>query len=136
MDFSKDNDGTKFFFNDDHPEMGSVTVRIPPKKELDRITELTVTEKKKFRRNVQVIDIKTNQKMMNTLMWDYQIVAWENVSLAGKKLECNSDNKFLMMNEVPSFTLFIVNCVETLEQLAEKMNPTDGDKQRKNSDKP
>lgn len=123
MKFSSDNSGKKFYFNPKKEEEGSVTLRLVPKDILDDIMSKTTWTTKRIRRGQMQEEKHEDLPKQERLIWDYTIVDWENVSIDGEEIECNTENKYFMMMRVPKFSNFVADQVEMMRN--EEMNDTE-----------
>ena len=114
-EFSSKNEGTWFYFDPDHEELGGVCLRELTTDEYERIEKLTVKHRKKFKRGIAFDDIETDEKLASKLRWDWCIVDWKEVSLDGIVLECTTDNKVNMM-KVLDFIKHVANSIEELTE--------------------
>ena len=130
--------GTWFYFNDEKPDEGRICLRNPSFAEIEDVRQQTVTHEVEYKRlkkreplqrfEYDVIDSVKNLE----LLWDIQIVDWENVEdEKGKPLKCTRENKLRLFREEPAFLIFVGNC---MEMLSEEL-PTAEDLE-KNSSKP
>lgn len=115
-DFKSESKGRWFYFNDDEKQ-GGVCLRELTTEENRRIEKLTVKHKMKFERGTgrRFDDSTTDEKLAEKLRWDFCITDWKEVRLDGKELECNADNKVLMMRVID----FIKHVVDSLENLVD-----------------
>ena len=121
MQFS--NDGIWFYFNDKNHDDGGVSLRSLSISDLTRIEKETVTIKREFKKVTrrdppQVFEIREvdEEKRMN-LQWDAMIVDWKNIEVDGEQLECNTENKVMMMSEYPEFAVFVGEAITKLVEL-------------------
>jgi hypothetical protein len=56
-----------------------------------------------------------DEDLQNELLWDYVIVAWENLfDRDGKPIPCTRENKVLAMNRSKVFSTFFNECLKKL----------------------
>lgn len=56
-----------------------------------------------------------DDELQNELLWDYIIVAWENLfDKGGKPIPCTRENKVLAMNRSKVFSSFFNGCLQKL----------------------
>lgn len=109
------NPGTKFFFDEDNPEEGSMTVRVCNGAALGDIIKKTTKKKAEFRKGGRHEWREVNEDLQNKLIWDYCIVGWENITdAADKPIECTMENKALLMRGSIQFSRFYAACLEKL----------------------
>lgn len=113
-EFKTDNPGTWFYIDENDDSFGGVCLRVLSTDESTRISKLTVTKKNKFKSGNHYVEETTNEKMSSRMMWDYIITDWSNICVDGKELECDTENKTLLMND-PNFVSFIVKSLEELQ---------------------
>ena len=113
IDFSSSNEGTWFLFNEENKEAGGICLRELGTEEAARIEKLTIKHKRKPVRGVVVDVIEENSKLATRLTWDYCIVAWKNIQLDGKEVECNTENKVKLMG-CTDFAKFMGDCITEL----------------------
>lgn len=113
--FSSENTGTWFYIDETKEDDGSVSIRVLGKEESERIEAKTVKKTYKFSHGVRYQDEKVNEKLSTQMMWDYVIADWNNINIDGKEVECNLENKLILMNN-PYFSAFIVASIETLNE--------------------
>lgn len=111
----KEAEGIWFYFDPHNESEGGVCLRELSVEENDRIEQLTVKKKKKFRRGVAYDDIKTDEKLARKLQLQYCIVDWKNVQLNGQPLECSNENKERIM-KVLDFAKFVADCLIELSE--------------------
>ena len=113
MNFSSKNAGRWFWFNDKDSNHGGLCIRVLNMDESRRVEKITTTKKFKPVRG-QPIEVRiVDEEMRDRLVWDYCIVAWKDVCLDGKLLECNAENKVMMMR-TNSFASFFLDKVSEL----------------------
>ncbi len=125
MDFSSENEGTWFYFDEDNHDEGRVKIRACPPKETKRIQKLTTSTKKKFKFGQYHEIVSTDESLNDRLYYDYIIEDWENVFYDGEELECTTENKIKIMNVNFSFSYFVGKCLEELIERAEKLRPSE-----------
>ncbi len=111
--FSSDNKGTWFYFDDNDDSNGGVCIRVLSEPESRRITNLTTNKTYKFKQGIRYEDIKVDDKRSSKMMWEYIITDWSNVCVDSQELECNNENKAKLIAD-PNFMSFIVRSMETL----------------------
>lgn len=115
MQFTTKNEGKWFWFDENNESEGGVLLRPLTVGEANKINKLCSKKEKKFtKKNVyQWSDI--NEEQYNKLVYDYCIVDWKNVVIEdGKEIECNQENKMLLMNNSMDFVNFILKHLESL----------------------
>ncbi len=122
MNFSENNEGIWFLFDQTDPTQGRVKIRPCPPGETKKIQKLTVKTKTKFKHGQKYDVEEVNQKMSDRLYYDYCIEEWENVIFGGQELECNAENKVKLINDNYSFAAFVVNCLESLTDNPDNLN--------------
>lgn len=119
--FAETVDSTEF----EHEDGWKINLRICSMAELKRIRKITVTKKVAFKKvegtpmrmEWEEIDEETNGKMI----WDFCITSWDNVfGSDGEPLECNAENKWMLMNRSVPFARFVTDCMTKLNEEAEK----------------
>ena len=121
MKFDLKNEGTWFNFDEDDESQGKIQLRICAGKDVDAITKKTrkirIEYKKGNRFEVPVLDSDLYQR----LVWDFCIVAWENVQdETGRQMACSTENKMKMMSESNDFANFVLECLDKLEAVKKK----------------
>jgi len=119
--FTSKNNGQWFYFDPDNEKLGGVCLRELPPDEFDRIEKLTVRHKKKIMKGVLIDDVKVDEKLASKLRWDFCITGWKVVSLDGKLLECNSENKIRMM-KVTDFVKFVADSLSELVEVNKSLD--------------
>lgn len=113
--FSSENKGTWFFFDELDESLGGVCLRLMSPDEEDRIERLTVKKKQKPSRGV-MMEVKTvDSKMKDRLTYDAWITDWKNVELNNKPVSCTTENKVAMMR-VTDFARFVVDNILNLSE--------------------
>ena len=111
------NPGIWFKFDDNDPESGDICIRILNPEKREEIRNRAVKKREKFKHGQRYEIEDMNEELYTRLLWDYSIVAWENlVDDDGKTIECNADNKvFLMQNHV-GFASFVGEKINSLSE--------------------
>lgn len=116
------NEGTWFDFCPDKPGEGRICLRVidvPALNKMHLITRTKVREFKAERKHgkLQLIESEdVNEELENKLLWDHCIVDWENLNAPdGKTIECNQDNKKMVMEKYPFFARIVAGFLEELE---------------------
>lgn len=118
-DINKEDNGTKFYFDENDESYGSVTIKSLDAEELSKITKET-THKSYKKVMGQVIPIEDiDEKKSSKMLWDACIVSWDNVTENGEVLECNKDSKYRLMTKNVRFRTFVSNCIEDLNESIE-----------------
>jgi hypothetical protein len=110
MQFSAENKGIKFYFDETDESQGNLVLRLPSKEVVDESRRKATNKVAVGLRGSQgrrSLADDVDEDKQNKLLWDYQIVSWDNVNLDGKKLECTIENKYTMMMKVPTFATFV-----------------------------
>jgi len=111
--FSTSNSGTQFHFNEEHPGLGGICVRLLAPDEAKRI-ERECTKLDKTVVGGQVVESKkVNDKLESELIYNYCIVDWTNVLLDGNPISCTIQNKIVMMRCL-DFARFVGDCIRKL----------------------
>ncbi len=114
IDFKSEVKGTWFYFVEENPKLGGISLRMPTSAEYDDIRRLTVrVGKPDYHRGQRYETEKTNEKLSQKLSLRKFIVDWKGVQLDGQPLDCTDDNKEKMI-KVQDFQLFIGDCIERL----------------------
>lgn len=114
IDFKSKVTGTWFYFDEDNQDLGGICLRMPTSAERDDIERLTVKPgKPDYHRGQRFETEKTDKKLAYKLSLRKFIVDWKGVSLDGKPVECNDDNKEKLV-KVNDFSLFLGNSMEEL----------------------
>lgn len=116
MKFDTTNAGTWFWFGDEEAN-GGVCLRIctgDDIRDIEKITTKTkITYKQGNRHEFKVV----NEKLYDELLWDFCIVNWKKVSIDGTEdVECDKEQKLLLMNRSIAFTSFVGGCMEKLSE--------------------
>lgn len=114
--FSSANKGTWFYYDPADESLGGVSFREITIDEQQRIENITVKTRKKFRRGVSYDDVKTDEELASKLRWDFCIVDWTETQLDGQDLDCTCDNKVKMM-KVTDFVKFAVDSLSDLVEM-------------------
>ena len=114
MNFSFKNEGTWFYFNEDDQSKGGIKVRITLEQDLDKIYKVTRKTVNKFKHGQRFEDVKIDNAKEDRLIYDHCIVEWDNVTVDGKELECNAENKYNLVKKSLSFRMFFNTCIETV----------------------
>jgi hypothetical protein len=117
IDIDNLNPGSWFFFFDDKPEEGRIKLRVLNTEMRSKIADKTTEIKIEYRTSQRYEVEKVNTELASKMMWDFIIVDWENLlNNDGSPIECNIDNKYLLMTNEPGFAAFIAECLEKLNE--------------------
>ena len=107
------------FFEWEDGTEGGIEIRLVNPEKLDEIDKKTSKVKKVIKRGVRTEEKKVNSVLRDKLTWDYCIVSWTGIKdKDGNDVECNIDNKYLLMRKSNAFAMFVNDCMsELLEQL-------------------
>jgi|WetSurMetagenome_2_1015567.scaffolds.fasta_scaffold232827_2 hypothetical protein len=113
MQFNLDalNPGVRFYFDEEgvspDPKQGWIELRQCSGDELTKITKQTRKKKETYRtvdHRPQRFEYEAiDNELENRLVWDYCITDWFLPEKSGRKIECNADNKVMMMTQSPTF---------------------------------
>ena len=122
ISFSNPNQGTWFFFNEEDPESGKICLRVLTTAKQDELNKKHTKEHDIVKKGVHWKDFKTNNDAYRRDLWDYIIVEWVDLvdDDGVTPIECTIDNKVKLMSENVGFSLFVSNCIEKLNDEAEK----------------
>lgn len=133
VDTSNLNPSAKFYFDDDNPKDGHITLRSLSIKEINEISGLcTKKQPPEYRRGVRYeIPAKVDEKLQMELLWDKAIVDWKGIEEAktDKAVPCTTENKIKFMKTWAWFALFVGN---SLDQLNIDLTATPKDLEIKN----
>lgn len=115
INFSTENEGTWFYFDENNHEAGGVCFRELSTEKYNEIQRLTVKKTKKFKHGVAYDDEQVNERLADKLRWRYCIVDWKNISIDGNPAECNDENKSKVL-KITDFVKFAVDCIEKLTE--------------------
>ena len=113
--FKSQNPGTWFYYDPDNESQGGVCLRELSTDEFDRIEQMTVKVRKKFKRGIPYDDKVVDEKLASKLRWDFCIVDWKKTYLDGQELECTTENKVKMMKVID----FVKHVVDSLNDLVD-----------------
>lgn len=129
MDFNLENKGTWFYFDKEDESKGGVCLRALPSQEAQRIGKKTTTQKIEYKRGQRFEYSVTDDELNLSLILDYCIVEWKEVSANGKELECDTKNKKELLSKSIVFSNFVTEGLEKVNEL----NEFDLDNQKKTS---
>jgi hypothetical protein len=105
-----------WFEHPDHEE-SRICIRVLSSADLEKINKKTVKVKAEYRRGQRFEVEKIDEKKRNELTWTYCIVDWEGIyDEDGKKIECTDANKVLLMQNAPTFTSWVADSLEALNE--------------------
>ena len=111
------NSGEWFFFDDKKPDDGRINIRILSHGKLAEVREKAFKTKREWHGSVKREWTETDDSVRDRIVWDYCIVDWENLEDEdGNPIECNTDNKLLLMNNQPRFAALVENCLNRLNE--------------------
>lgn len=121
MNFGTKNPYQKCFYNEKDESAGWVELRTLNPAKAKEIAKKTITKKVEFKRRqrfeVEVVD----DKLKETLTWDYCIGNWENTcDESGLPIENNAENKVELMNTSNEFAAFVASHLERISEEEEK----------------
>ncbi len=114
MNFTTENKGTWFFFDESNEDAGGVCIRLCTPNKYEQIEKLTTKKKDIYKQGNRFEKVEKDEKKLSHLLWDYVIVDWKNVEIDGTELECSKENKIKLMGDNIAFTNFISNCLNDL----------------------
>ena len=83
--------------------------------------EFVLNPESKRMERVTYLDTDLDEEVMfQDKVTDHMIVNWNFKELDGAEIECNKENKLLMMNGSEIFKDWIMKCIETMEKDLEK----------------
>ncbi len=103
----------------DHPdhEGSRICIRVLSSSDLEKINKKTVKIKADYRRGQRFEVEKIDEKKRNELTWIHCIVDWEGIhDETGARIECTDENKVLLMQNAPSFTSWVADSLEELNE--------------------
>lgn len=119
MDFNLDNKGTWFYFDEDNEKNGGICLRALPSEEAQKIARRTTKQKVEYKKGQRYEYSKIDDELNISLILDYCIVDWANVSANGAELECNTQNKKELLSKSISFSNFVTEKLEVVNELNE-----------------
>jgi hypothetical protein len=116
VDLDNPNPGTIFYFNEDTPDDGNITLRVCNGDALRKIEKKTTKKTEVFRRNQRFKDVEVDEDLQQELIWDYCIVDWVGVVDAkNTEIPCVQENKVRLMRFSPVFSAMVMKFLEALE---------------------
>jgi hypothetical protein len=103
----------------DHPdhEGSRICIRVLSSAILEKINKKTMRMKVEYRRGQRFEAEQVDEKKRNELTWTYCIVDWEGIyDENGTEIECTDENKILLMQNAPTFTRWMGDSLETLNE--------------------
>jgi len=117
MIFNTENPFTRFYFNEDNENDGFIELRVLNAAKAKEIRKKTRKTKFVVQRGGRFEEETVNEKLRDTLTWDYCIGSWDQVEDGqGGSYESTKENKFLLMENSVPFSTFVG---EKLEELGE-----------------
>ena len=100
------NPGRWFPFDPSNPDGDGICLRVVPTVELRRMqTDCTIKGK------------GIDQPKFDAALWEYCIVDWRGVQDAsGSEIECNAENKSILMGGAPDFSDFVTVCLDKIRE--------------------
>lgn len=121
MDFILKEIGTKFYFDEENKDAGSITLKIATPADIEKIEKATTKKKVDYAKAGRYEYKDFNEKVYYEMLYDCVILDWENIKIDGEIAECNKENKIKLMKNSNAFAKFVS---EKLEQLASEIDPT------------
>lgn len=115
MEFSLQNKGTWFFFDEEDETKGGVCLRIITPAEVEKIERICTKKRDVIKKGVHYEKVDTDEKQYSRLLWDYCIIDWKEVNVDGNPLECTTENKTKLITGDPGFSTFIIKKMEKLQ---------------------
>jgi hypothetical protein len=103
----------------DHPdhEGSRICIRVLSSADLEKINKKTVKHRVEYRRGQRLEYEKIDDKKRNELTWTHCIVDWEGIyDEEDKLIPCTDENKVLLMQHAPSFTSWVADSLEALNE--------------------
>jgi len=117
MKFTTEDNGTWFYFDDEDESKGGVRLRILMPRDFKSIQKRTQKKMVKYKGDVRHAWIDTNTDLEQALTWEHCIVEWKGVEdKNGKAIECNAENKAMLMDSSMEFLSFVTEKLEVLNQ--------------------
>jgi hypothetical protein len=105
-----------WFSHPDHEE-SRICIRVLSSADLEKINKKTVRMKVEYRRGQRFEAEKIDEKKRNELTWTYCIVDWEGIyDEHDAEIECTDENKILLMQNAPTFTSWVADSLEALNE--------------------
>lgn len=115
FDLENLNPGTWFDFPDSDAR---VCLRVCAGDDLDEIHKQSRKRIVEYKKGQRYEFVKTDEALETDLLYDFGIMAWENINDAeGNAIECTKENKLLLMGKSVVFASFMVKSVEKLEKI-------------------
>jgi len=122
VDLSNLNPGVQFFFNDDKEEEGGMVLRGMTSEILDIIDKTCIKTEVKFKRGQRYEVKNENKTKRSTMMWDYIIVSWSNITgMDDVEIPCTTENKLKLVQGNTTIANFVADCIEKLAEDSENM---------------
>ena len=115
INFSTQNDGAWFFFDEGDEELGGVCLRELSFEEHKKIKRATTKVTKRFKRGQVITDEKVDESKEMKMIFSYCIVDWKNVSIDNQEAECTLENKVKAMKSL-DFVKFVQSCLDQLTE--------------------
>lgn len=117
VDLDNLNPGIWFYFYEDKSEEGRIKLRVMNAEIRSKIANETTKIDVEYKGNNRFETEKVDREEASKMMWDYVIVDWENLlNDDGNEIECNAENKYKLMNELPNFAAFVAECLDKINE--------------------
>lgn len=109
------NPGAWFSFDEADPGTGKICLRAANRATLGSIEKAHAKKRIEYKHGQRFEVRDVDSEGYSKALWDYCIVGWEGLlDDDGKKIECTTDIKYVLMTENIGFATFVGGCLDKL----------------------